>query len=73
MRIEHVEAGGKMTTVLAKEISVGADEVADATRMDVAALRAFYAKEMDACKALGDDVLLSLHLKATMMKVEEHH
>jgi len=69
MRIEHVEAGGKMTTVLAKEVKVGAHEVADATRMDVAALRAFYAKEMDDCAALGDGVLLSLHLKATMMKV----
>ena len=68
VRVEHVAAGGK-TAVLAKAVKLQAGEVADATRMDVASLRAFYAQEMDACQALGDDVLLSLHLKATMMKV----
>ncbi|MGB5410478.1 MAG: NADP-dependent isocitrate dehydrogenase, partial [Woeseiaceae bacterium] len=37
--------------------------------MDVAALREFYAREIDAAK--DEDVLLSLHLKATMMKVSD--
>jgi isocitrate dehydrogenase len=37
--------------------------------MSVRALRAFYAREIEAAKAEG--VLLSLHLKATMMKVSD--
>ena len=37
--------------------------------MNVKALRAFYAEQMDAAKR--DGVLLSLHLKATMMKVSD--
>ena len=37
----------------------------DASVMNVKALRDFFAREIDAAKS--DDVLLSLHLKATMM------
>jgi isocitrate dehydrogenase len=37
--------------------------------MNVKALRAFYSEQIDRAKA--DDVLLSLHLKATMMKVSD--
>jgi isocitrate dehydrogenase len=43
--------------------------VIDATRMDCAALRAFFDKEIAAAKAEG--VLWSLHVKATMMKVSD--
>ncbi len=56
-------------TVLRDNVPVLKDEVVDATRMDCAALREFYAKEIDAAKSEG--ILLSLHLKATMMKVSD--
>jgi isocitrate dehydrogenase len=55
--------------VLRKPVKVMAGEVVDAARMSVAQLQAFYAKETAAAKAEG--VLLSLHLKATMMKVSD--
>ena len=44
-------------------------EVIDTAAMNVAALRDFYAKQIEEAKK--DDVLLSLHLKATMMKVSD--
>jgi len=56
-------------SVLRAEVPVLANEVVDASRMDTSALCEFYADEIDA--ALRDDVLLSLHLKATMMKVSD--
>lgn len=56
-------------TVLRERVPVLAGEVIDASRMDCAALRTFFASEIDAAKEEG--VLLSLHLKATMMKVSD--
>jgi len=44
-------------------------EILDGTYMDKKALREFYAKEIDDAKE--KDVLFSLHLKATMMKVSD--
>ena len=44
-----------------------AHEIVDAACMDTAALREFFEREMDAAE--NDSILLSLHLKATMMKV----
>merc|ERR1719183_2669828 len=41
----------------------------DATFMDVEKLQAFFEQEMTECKQ--QDILLSLHLKATMMKVSD--
>jgi isocitrate dehydrogenase len=67
-RIEFV-AGDGAVTVLKDQIALQAGEVVDATVMNVAALRAFYAEQIEAAKR--DDVLLSLHLKATMMKVSD--
>jgi len=67
-RIEFVDAAGKMT-VLKKKASLLAGEIIDTTRMSVKALRKFYADQIDDAKASG--VLLSLHLKATMMKVSD--
>jgi isocitrate dehydrogenase len=58
-----------VATVLRENVPVLQDEVVDATRMDCAALCDFYAKEIDAAKSEG--ILLSLHLKATMMKVSD--
>lgn len=55
--------------VLKESIKVLAGEVVDAAHMSVAKLQAFFAKETAAAKEQG--VLLSLHLKATMMKVSD--
>jgi len=68
VRIEHVDAAGK-TTVLKKGIKLTKGEVMDSTFMDVAKLEAFFEKEIEECKK--QDILLSLHLKATMMKVSD--
>jgi isocitrate dehydrogenase len=67
-RIEFVDAAGKVT-VLKKKAGLLAGEIIDTTRMSVKALRKFYADQIDDAKASG--VLLSLHLKATMMKVSD--
>ena len=67
LRIELETANG--TTVLRDAVPVLKDEVVDATRMDCAALRAFFKKEIQAAKEEG--VLWSLHVKATMMKVSD--
>jgi isocitrate dehydrogenase len=56
-------------TVLKKSIPVLAGEVVDATRMSAKSLQAFYADAI--AKAKQQNVLLSLHLKATMMKVSD--
>jgi len=68
VRIEHVDAAGN-TTVLKKSTSLQQGEVIDATRMDTQKLRAFFEAQMQEAKE--QDVLLSLHLKATMMKVSD--
>ncbi|MCB1248807.1 MAG: NADP-dependent isocitrate dehydrogenase, partial [Acidimicrobiales bacterium] len=67
LRVELVADGGE-TTVL-KELPVIAGEVVDATVLHVAALDRFLAEQLAAAKA--DDVLFSIHLKATMMKVSD--
>lgn len=56
-------------TVLKDSVKVLAGEVVDAARMSVSELQAFFAKETAAAKEQG--ILLSLHLKATMMKVSD--
>ena len=56
-------------TVLKDQLALLEGEVIDASVMNVKALRAFYAEQMDAAK--NDGVLLSLHLKSTMMKVSD--
>ncbi|MBG7601731.1 MAG: NADP-dependent isocitrate dehydrogenase [Gammaproteobacteria bacterium] len=68
LSIEFVAADGEVT-LLKEKIPVLVDEVVDATRMSRKALRAFYEKTIDEAKQQG--VLLSLHLKATMMKVSD--
>jgi isocitrate dehydrogenase len=60
---------GDGVTVLREAVPVLADEVIDASVMNCAALKEFFAREIDAAKSEG--VLLSLHLKATMMKVSD--
>nr|MCU0234112.1 NADP-dependent isocitrate dehydrogenase [Thermoanaerobaculales bacterium] len=68
VRIEFVATGGEVT-VLKKGLALQAGEVIDTAVMRVAALRAFYAEQIEAAKK--DGVLLSLHLKATMMKISD--
>ena len=68
LRIEHVGRDGT-TTVLRESVPVLAREVVDSSVMRCAALRDFFEKEIDAAK--NGDVLFSLHLKATMMKISD--
>jgi len=68
VRIEFVGNDGK-ATVLKDKLNLKAGEVIDACAMNVNSLRAFYAEQIKAAKQEG--VLLSLHLKATMMKVSD--
>ena len=67
-RIEFVGADGAVK-VLKEKLPLLAGEVIDASVMNVKALRAFYAEQIDAAKR--DGLLLSLHLKATMMKISD--
>ncbi len=68
VKIEFVAKDGSVTT-LKEKLSLLEGEVIDAAVMNVASLRDFYAKTIEEAKK--DDVLLSLHLKATMMKVSD--
>ncbi|GAA1133630.1 NADP-dependent isocitrate dehydrogenase [Nocardioides aquiterrae] len=68
LTIKHVGADGT-ETVLKDGIAVLAGEVVDGTFMDVAALRRFLTEQIARAKA--EDVLFSVHLKATMMKVSD--
>jgi isocitrate dehydrogenase len=68
LRIELLGEDGT-TTVLRDAVPVLAGEVVDATVMRVAPLRTFLDAQIARAKA--DDVLFSVHLKATMMKVSD--
>src|SRR5512134_151827 len=68
VRIEFVAADGKVT-VLKEKLALLEGEILDSTVMNVRALRKFYEEQIEDAKKLG--VLLSLHLKATMMKVSD--
>ena len=66
--IEFTDHTGN-TTILKDNLQLLKDEVADTAVMCVSALRKFYTEQTEAAK--NDDVLLSLHLKATMMKISD--
>ncbi|PAW65043.1 MAG: isocitrate dehydrogenase (NADP(+)) [Verrucomicrobiia bacterium Tous-C2TDCM] len=68
VKIEFVASDGT-TTVLKASTPLNAGEIFDATVMRKKALVAFLEEQVAAAKAEG--VLLSLHLKATMMKVSD--
>ena len=68
LAIRHVAADGT-TTDLRTGLKVLPGEIIDATFLSAAALDAFLAETLEAAKA--DDVLYSVHLKATMMKVSD--
>ena len=67
-RIEFVDQAGKVTE-LKKAAPLQPGEVIDACVMSAAALRSFLEAEIEDAKAKG--LLLSVHLKATMMKVSD--
>ncbi|MCR2814036.1 NADP-dependent isocitrate dehydrogenase [Microbacterium sp. zg.Y1084] len=68
LTIQHVASDGTVTT-LKEGLKVLPGEIVDATFLSVAALDAFLADTLRAAEA--DDVLYSVHLKATMMKVSD--
>lgn len=68
VRIEFV-GKDESVKVLKPSIPLLEGEVVDTSVMNVKALRKFYAEQIEA--ANNDGVLLSLHLKATMMKVSD--
>jgi isocitrate dehydrogenase len=68
VRIELVKADGS-AQVLKDSTPLKAGEILDATVMRKKALVAFY--EQQVARAKSEGVLLSLHLKATMMKVSD--
>lgn len=68
LSIQHVAADGT-TTELKTGVKVLPGEIVDATFLSAAALDAFLAETLETAKA--DDVLYSVHLKATMMKVSD--
>ncbi|KAF0126798.1 MAG: isocitrate dehydrogenase [Elusimicrobia bacterium] len=68
LKIELTSSDGK-THTLKSGVKVQAGEIVDGTFMSARALRKFYAEQMEAAKK--EDLLLSLHLKATMMKVSD--
>ncbi len=67
-KIEYVARDGR-TTGLKEGIPLVADEIIDCAVMNVRELREFYAEEMRRAKA--DGVLLSLHVKTTMMRISD--
>ena len=67
-KIEFVDADGN-TTLLKDNIAMGAGDLVDATKMSRTALRSFIKDSIAEAKKQG--VLLSLHMKATMMKVSD--
>ena len=67
LTIELETADGKVSQLGTVKVTAG--EVVDGTFMSASALRAYYADQIAAAKA--ENLLLSLHLKATMMKVSD--
>ena len=68
LRIQLVEANGS-TTVLRESLPVLENEIVDASVLSAEALDSFLRAQVARAKA--EDVLFSVHLKATMMKVSD--
>ena len=68
VRIEHIATDGTVT-VLKEGIDLLAGEIFDATAMSKSALVSFLSEQVATAKNEG--VLLSLHMKATMMKISD--
>ncbi len=68
VKIEYIDPKGN-AIVLKENLNLLNGEVIDSSVMNVKELRKFYAEQIKEAKK--DDVLLSLHLKATMMKISD--
>ena len=68
VRIEHIASNGE-STVLKENISLLTGEIIDATTLSKKALLSFL--ETEIADAKKQNVLFSLHMKATMMKVSD--
>ncbi|WP_430467874.1 NADP-dependent isocitrate dehydrogenase [Winogradskyella ouciana] len=68
VKIVHTDSGGNQT-VLKDNLALQAKEIVDATVMNKKALLSFLEREIKDAKS--QDVLMSLHMKATMMKVSD--
>jgi isocitrate dehydrogenase len=68
VRIEHVASDGTVT-VMKDNFELQQGEVIDASKMDRGKLCEFFEKELTAAKEKG--LMISLHMKATMMKVSD--
>ncbi|WP_422091624.1 NADP-dependent isocitrate dehydrogenase [Tenacibaculum ovolyticum] len=68
VKIVHIDTNGNSTT-LKEKVSLLAGEVIDGSVMNKKALLAFLAEQITDTKEKG--LLLSLHMKATMMKVSD--
>ena len=66
--IQHTAKDGTVT-VLRDDVPVTEKEIIDGTFMSVKALRTFLEEEMEGAK--NADLLFSLHLKSTMMKISD--
>ena len=68
IRIEYVAEDGSVT-ILKDKVAITRGEVIDSSVMNVRKLRDFYSTQIE--ESHKDGLLLSLHLKATMMKVSD--
>ncbi|NEX13597.1 MAG: NADP-dependent isocitrate dehydrogenase [Prosthecochloris sp.] len=68
VRIEYVDADGSVT-VLKEKVALQDGEVVDTSSMNVRKMREFFVDQIEDAKNSG--LLLSLHLKATMMKISD--
>lgn len=68
VKIEFVGTDGS-TTVLKASTLLKAGEIIDSSTMNIAALKSFVTKTIEEAKA--QNILVSVHLKATMMKVSD--
>lgn len=68
VKIQHVDASGNVT-ILKDSLKLLDKEIIDASFMSVKELRSFLAKEFD--DGFKESMLVSLHLKATMMKISD--
>lgn len=68
VKIEFVDESGNVQ-ILKDKVALQAGEVVDATFMSKNALTKFFDEQIEDAKA--NDVLFSLHMKATMMKVSD--
>lgn len=66
--IKHTDTQGK-ETILKNSLSIQKDEIIDVAIMQISELIPFFKQQIE--KAKKEDLLLSLHMKATMMKISD--